>query len=101
MITETDNKRIGQRVNVSISASCRQGGSIAPCDIVDLSPQGVGVRVKSLLVPGDVIDIIIGDKELTAKVVQAKGNLIRLNFQQLTLEKQSFVKWLCRKNQVY
>ncbi|GEM_PF-2255761 len=92
--------RSEHRTSINIMASCERNGNIMECDVIDISPQGAGIRVNSLLVPGDSVNIILGDHSLPSKVVRTNGNKVGLWFHDLSGAQISYIKWLCRKNMV-
>ncbi len=92
------DNRAESRTQIKLTASCEQNGSITECDIIDISPQGIGIRVKCLLVPGDEVKIILGDNTLPARVVRSNGNMAGLWFHDLGDTQLNYVKWLCRKS---
>src|SRR5208283_1387543 len=96
-IEMTDN-RSAPRTNVKFTALCERDGKATECEIIDISPQGLGIRVNILLVPGDIALIKIGDQHLPTKVVRANGNIFGLWFRDLSDKQLEYVKWLCRKD---
>jgi hypothetical protein len=89
--------RSEQRTAVKFNALCDCNGTVTACDILDISPQGAGIRINSLLVAGDMVSIILGEQCLPAKVIRANGNMAGLWFQDLSADQTSYIKWLCRK----
>jgi hypothetical protein len=85
------------RVAVDLHVSCERNGKVDSCEVVDISPQGIGLRINSLLVPGDKVNIIIGEQTLPATVVRSNGNLVGLWFRELTNSQSGYINWLCRK----
>ncbi len=96
-LNQDGDKRASSRVTVNQSASYMINGHVYPCEIIDLSPQGAGLRVSSLLVPGDTVNINSGDYTLPAKVVRSEGNKVGLWFHQLAVDQLNYLKWLCRR----
>ena len=92
------DSRSAPRIRVKFTAICERDGKGTECEIIDLSPQGIGIRVNILLVPGDIALIKIGEHHMPAKVVRASGNLFGLWFRDLTGDQLEYIKWLCRKN---
>ncbi len=90
--------RAAPRTPVNLHISCEQNGRVTPCEITDLSPQGIGIRINSLLVPGDKVNMIIGDHTLRAAVVRSNGNMVGLWFRDLTNDQLSYIKQICRKS---
>jgi hypothetical protein len=85
------------RTQIKLTASFERNGRINPCDIIDLSLQGAGIRVNNSLVPGDKVNIIIGDHTLPSAVVRQSGNTVGLRFRELTNDLLNYIKWLCGK----
>jgi hypothetical protein len=89
--------RTAPRISVKFTGFCERDSIAAECDIIDISPRGIGIRVNSLLLTGDIVIIILDNHRLPAKVIRANGNLFGLLFRDLTDEQFDYVKWLCRK----
>lgn len=91
--------RSSPRIIVTMQISYELKGRVDFCEITDLSPQGIGIRVNSLLVPGDKVNIIMGDHSLPSTVVRSNGNIAGLWFRELTNAQLGYIKWLCRKSE--
>jgi hypothetical protein len=90
-----DERRQYERVSVQLSSNYEQNGSLYPCNIVDLSPQGLCMRTNSLLLIGDCINIHLESNILFSKVVRTDGNIVGVWFQNLTNQQINFIKWRC------
>ncbi len=62
-----------------------------PCHIIDISSQGIGMRVKGYLEIGDVVKIVLGKLDILAKVVRVEGNIIGVMFDLLTDEQLNYI----------
>lgn len=56
----------------------------SPCEIIDISSKGLKLRVKGILELGDDIDIKVGSQTIKAKVVHVEGNIVGVNFDQIS-----------------
>jgi c-di-GMP-binding flagellar brake protein YcgR len=81
-----DNIREGLRVPLhNVSGQFADKGEVFPCEVVDISFSGVGLKVNNILPEGETIDIRFslegyGKVYCKAKVVSARGGRIGVNF---------------------
>lgn len=81
-----EEKRRNERSPVLITASYIFNKIESPCEIRDISSEGIKMRVKSFFVRDDIMKIKLGVQTLTGKVVRVDGNIISVKFEQLTNE---------------
>jgi hypothetical protein len=90
-----------QRTSFNLSVPCVNNSSenidIAPCEITDLSPQGISIRIDKELKPGDRVNIVSSGHILPAVVVRSDKRNTGLLFLELTNSQSSYVKRLWRK----
>lgn len=77
-------KRIYERISLQLPAVYILNGTECPCHIVDISLQGIGMRVRGALDKGDTLRIILGRLDLKSTVVRVDGNIVGVTFDQLT-----------------
>jgi len=79
-------KRRAERLQLQISATYEWSGITCPCQIIDISSVGIGMRVKGILEIGDQVVVILGKHFLNSKVVRVDGNIIGVAFEAITPE---------------
>ena len=85
-------------LNVScVNISCGYNVKITPCEIIDLSPEGVCIKIDDQLLPGDRVNIILAGHLLPATVARSEGNKTGLLFCELTSAQSKYIKQLWRK----
>jgi hypothetical protein len=92
------DNRVSARSHIKLIASFEHDGNVTECDVIDLSPQGLGIKVNGSLATGDAINIVFGDHVLPSKVVWTDGNKVGLYFDELPDVDSRYIKWLCRIN---
>ncbi len=79
-----EEKRVAERKPLILDAEYELQGVLCPCQIVDVSTQGIGMRVKGILMVGDKINIILDKHTIVAKVVRVDGNIVGVTFEKLS-----------------
>ena len=89
-MTESTNpfadKRKFERRPLQMPAVYIWEGIECPCHVIDISSQGIGMRVKGCLAKGDVVEIVLGRLRLKSTVVRVDGNIIGVTYDLLTTE---------------
>lgn len=80
------DKRKYERKPMQMPATYILNDIECPCHIIDISSQGIGMRVRGCLETGDLVKIILGNMKLNAKVVRVDGNIVGVMFELLTDE---------------
>lgn len=79
-------KRRAERLQLQISAFYEWNGITCPCNIIDISSVGIGMRVKGILEAGDQIVVILGKHNLKSKVVRVDGNIVGVAFEAISTD---------------
>jgi len=90
-------KRQYERKSLEIDAEYDWCGCKCPCFIVDISLQGVGIRVRGCLTVGDNIILIIGTEKIPACIVRVDGSFVGVKFGRITDNQMNYFLELKKK----
>lgn len=86
-----EEKRRDERKLFILDTEYELKGILCPCQIIDISSQGIKMRVKGILMAGDNIKISFDKHTITAKVVRVDGNIVGVMFEQLSNEELDYI----------
>ncbi len=84
-------RRQFERKLLEIDAEYDWNGCVCPCFIVDVSVQGVGMRVKGCLAVNDNITLMIGMEMINAIVAHVDGTFVGIKFNSLTEKQMNYI----------
>jgi hypothetical protein len=84
-------RRSFERRPLQLNANYKFNNIEYPCTIVDISLQGMGLRVKAALAVGDILEVLIEKQIIPAKIVRVDGNIVGIKYDLLTDEQLEYI----------
>lgn len=91
MDSKFEERRNNERKPLILDAKYEFNKTMCSCQIIDITSQGMTIRVKGFLMAGDKINITLDKNNFAATVDRVDGNIIGVKFEQLSDEQLDYI----------